>query len=223
MSFFSRMMQKGEMVSREDALPGRPDAIPTATTHEIFGTPLKGPFPEGLEVAEFAMGCYWGAERAFWRLGDGIYTTAVGFDGGFTPNPTYRESTTDKTGHAETVLVVFDPKVISYEDLLRTFWEVHDPTQGMRQGNDVGTAYRSAIYTTSEQQQAAAEASRERYQEALRANGNDRAITTEIEPAGTFYYAEAEHQQYLHKVPNGYCSMTGTGVSCPIGVGVSAD
>ena len=200
----------------EQALPGRPDPIPTAETHFVKGTPLKPPFPDSLEIAVFGLGCFWGAERIFWQA-EGVYTTAVGYAGGITPNPTYEETCTGRTGHTEAVLVVYDPKVISYEDLLRLFWEGHDPTQGMRQGNDVGTQYRSAIYTTSDAQLAAAEASRDRYAAALAREGYG-DITTEIAPAGPFYYAEDYHQQYLAKVPNGYCGLGGTGVSCPVGV-----
>ncbi len=177
-----------------------------------------GPFPEGLETAIVGMGCFWGAERLFWELGDGIHTTAVGYSGGYTPNPTYEEACSGRTGHAETVLVVFDPQKISYEQLLRTFWEGHDPTQGNRQGNDVGSQYRSIVLTHSEEQAELAAGSKARYQEALGAAGHRAGITTEIEPAGPFYYAEDYHQQYLHKVPNGYCGLGGTGVSCPIGL-----
>ena len=204
------------MVAPQDALPGRPEPLPLTDRHAVLGTPLKGPFPASLELAEFGMGCFWGAERVFWKL-DGVHTTAVGYSGGFTPNPTYEETCTNKTGHAETVLVVFDPGKLAYADLLKAFWEAHDPTQHMRQGNDVGTTYRSAIYTHSAEQLQAAEASRATYQERLTASGHGE-ITTEIKPAGEFYYAEDHHQQYLHKVPNGYCSMSGTGVSCPIGL-----
>jgi peptide-methionine (S)-S-oxide reductase len=194
--------------------------MPVPDRHFVNGRTLTPPFPDGLEQALFGLGCFWGAERLFWEL-PGVYTTAVGYAGGFTPNPTYEETCTGRTGHAEVVLVVFDPKVISYEDLLKAFWEGHDPTQGMRQGNDVGTTYRSAVYTFSDDQAKAAEASRDRYQEALGASGHG-AITTEIAPAGQFYYAEAYHQQYLAKNPNGYCGLGGTGVSCPIGLGTSA-
>ena len=208
--------KKTEMVAPEDALPGRSSPLPLTNRHAALGTPLRGPFPAGLELAEFGMGCFWGAERAFWNL-PGVYTTAVGYSGGYTPNPTYEETCTNKTGHAETVLVVFDPQKLSYEDLLKDFWEAHDPTQHMRQGNDVGTTYRSAIYAHSDAQHEAAEASRAIYQERLAASGHGE-IATEIKPAGEFYYAEDHHQQYLHKVPNGYCSMSGTGVSCPIGL-----
>jgi len=205
-------------VSEQDALRGRPDPIPTADRHAVLGTPLKGPFPAGLEVAEFGLGCFWGAERLFWELGDGIHTTAVGYSGGYTPNPTYEEACSGRTGHAETVLVVFDPQKISYEQLLRTFWEGHDPTQGNRQGNDVGSQYRSIVLTHSEEQAEIAAGAKARYQEALAAAGHRSPITTEIEPAGTFFYAEDYHQQYLHKVPNGYCGLGGTGVSCPVGL-----
>ena len=209
-----RFGNKTEMVAPENALPGRSEPLPLTNRNAKLGTPLLGPFPDGLEVAEFGMGCFWGAERSFWKL-DGIYTTAVGYSGGYTPNPTYEETCTNKTGHAETVLVVFDPAKLSYEDLLKSFWEAHDPTQFMAQGNDVGTTYRSAIYTHSDAQLEAAQASAKLYQEKLTASGHGE-ITTEIKPAGAFYYAEDHHQQYLHKVPNGYCSMRGTGVSCPV-------
>jgi peptide-methionine (S)-S-oxide reductase len=220
MLFSSR--SKLTLPSAEDALPGRDTAIPVISDHTVLGTPLTGPFPEGIEVAYFGLGCFWGAERAFWSL-PGVYTTAVGYQGGFTKNPTYEEVCSGRTGHTEAVLVAYDPSKISYEELLKTFWEVHDPTQGMAQGNDVGTQYRSAIYTVGDEQAAAAEASRRRYDDALARAGRG-AITTEIAPAGPFYYAEDYHQQYLSpaKNPNGYCSMTGTGVSCPIGTGVSA-
>jgi peptide-methionine (S)-S-oxide reductase len=184
--------------------------------HAVLGTPLKPPFPEGIALAQFGLGCFWGAERLFWEL-DGVYTTAVGYAGGHTPNPTYQEVCGGRTGHTEAVLVAYDPAKVSYEDLLRTFWEGHDPTQGMRQGNDVGTQYRSAIYTYDDAQREAAAASRDRYQERLRAAGHG-DITTEIADAPPFYYAEDYHQQYLHKVPNGYCGLGGTGVSCPVGV-----
>jgi peptide-methionine (S)-S-oxide reductase len=216
--FLSRLLPKADIVSEQDALRGRPDPIPTADRHAVLGTPLKGPFPAGLELAEFGLGCFWGAERLFWELGDGIHTTAVGYSGGYTPNPTYEEACSGRTGHAETVLVVFDPQKISYEQLLRTFWEGHDPTQGNRQGNDVGSQYRSIVLTHSEEQAEIAAGSRARYQEALAAAGHSRPITTEIEPAGPFFYAEDYHQQYLHKVPGGYCGLGGTGVSCPVGL-----
>lgn len=209
------------MVTAADALPGRATPIPTATTHFVNGSKLLPPYPAGLEQAVFALGCFWGAERKFWELGDGIYTTAVGYAGGFTPNPTYEETCSGLTGHTEVVLVVFDPKKISYERLLKTFWENHDPTQGMRQGNDVGTQYRSAIYTFSDAQLKAAKESEAAFQKALDAKGYG-VITTEIAPVKTFYFAEDYHQQYLAKNPGGYCGLGGTGVSCPIGVGVTA-
>ncbi len=212
---FSR--RKSEMVAPEDALPGRPEALPTAERHAVNGAPIQGPFPAGSEIAYFGLGCFWGAERVFWQT-PGVISTAAGYQGGITPNPTYEEVCSGATGHAEAVQVVFDPAQISYPDLLKVFWEGHDPTQGMGQGNDIGTQYRSAIYTTSEAQQAAAEASRDRYQEALAVAGRSTPITTEIAPAKPFYYAEDYHQQYLHKVPNGYCGLGGTGVSCPVGI-----
>lgn len=203
-----------------DALPGRAGEIPTAATHDINGRPLKGPYPEGMEIAEFAAGCYWGVERIFWRL-PGVWVTAVGNEGGVTPNPTYEEVCSGRTGHSETVRVVFDPKVLSYETLLKTFWENHDPTQGMRQGGDIGTQYRSVIFTHGQAQHDAAVASKAAYAAALKAKGLG-PITTEIEPAGVFYFAEGYHQQYLSKNPAGYCGIGGTGVVCPIGVGVTA-
>jgi peptide-methionine (S)-S-oxide reductase len=212
---------KTSLVSSEEALPGRDAEMPVPERHAVLGTPLRPPFPEGLEQAVFGLGCFWGAERLFWEL-PGVYTTAVGYAGGFTPNPTYEEVCSARTGHTEAVLVVFDPKRISYDDLLKAFWEGHDPTQGMRQGNDVGTQYRSAIYATSDAQRQAAYESRARYQDALAAAGHSGQITTEIAPAGPFYYAEDYHQQYLHKVPNGYCGLGGTGVSCPVGLGARA-
>jgi peptide-methionine (S)-S-oxide reductase len=211
---------KLEIPSSEDALPGRPGVMPVPDRHEVLGTPLTPPFPEGLEQAVFGLGCFWGAERKFWQA-PGVYTTAVGYAGGVTPNPTYREVCSGLTGHTEVVLVVFDPAQTSYDEMLRIFWESHDPTQGMRQGNDVGTQYRSAIYTYSDAQHEAAEASRARYQEALAA-ARYGPITTEIAEAGPFYYAEDYHQQYLAKVPNGYCGLGGTGVACPVGVAESA-
>jgi peptide-methionine (S)-S-oxide reductase len=200
-----------------EALPGRPDAISTAETHFINGHRLKPPFPPAIATAVFGMGCFWGAERKFWELGEGIYVTAAGYAGGFTPNPTYEEVCSGATGHAEVVLVAFDPAKISYETLLNTFWESHDPTQGMRQGNDVGTQYRSAIYVENAAQRTAAEASKAAYAKALAAHGFA-AITTEILDRPDFYYAEGYHQQYLAKNPQGYCGLGGTGVSCPIGV-----
>jgi peptide-methionine (S)-S-oxide reductase len=212
---------KTQMPSAETALPGRAEPIPTAEEHAVFSRPLKGPYPEGTEMAMFGLGCFWGAERKFWSLGPGIWITAVGYAGGSTPNPTYQEVCSGLTGHNEVVLVVYDPKQIGYDTLLKTFWESHDPTQGMRQGNDVGTQYRSGIYTFSEAQRAAAEESRARYQRMLSENGFGQ-ITTEIEPAPEFYFAEDYHQQYLSKVPHGYCGLGGTGVSCPLPTGVSA-
>jgi peptide-methionine (S)-S-oxide reductase len=208
--------KKSEMPRAEDALPGRAEQMPVPKAHFVNGHPLEPPFPEGLEQAVVAMGCFWGAERVFWQA-DGVYTTAVGYTAGFTPNPTYHEVCTGHTGHTEAVLVVFDPKVISYEGVLKLFWENHDPTQGMRQGNDVGTQYRSGIYTFSDSQLDAAKSSRDMYQEVLRAAGYDE-ITTEIRPVTTFYYAEDYHQQYLAKNPGGYCGLGGTGLSCPIGL-----
>ncbi len=205
----------------DDALPGRATALPTARTHFVNGHDLKPPFPQGIETAVFALGCFWGAERKFWELGEGVYVTAVGYAGGLTPNPTYEETCSGRTGHTEVVFVAFDPKKISYEQLLKVFWENHNPTQGMRQGNVFGTQYRSAIYTTSDAQMKAALASEKDYAKALAAKGYG-AITTEIAPLKDFYYAEDYHQQYLAKNPAGYCGLGGTGVSCPIGVGVSA-
>jgi peptide-methionine (S)-S-oxide reductase len=210
-----------EIPSAADALPGRSTPLPTASTHYVNGHALKAPYPEGLETAVFGLGCFWGAERKFWELGDGVYVTAVGYAGGSTPNPTYEETCSGRTGHTEVVLVVFDPKKISYEALLKTFWESHNPTQGMRQGGDVGTQYRSAIYTYGDAQAKAAMASKAAYEKALAAKGLG-AITTEIKPADTFYFAEDYHQQYLAKNPAGYCGLGGTGVSCPIGAGVAA-
>jgi peptide-methionine (S)-S-oxide reductase len=202
--------------AREQALPGRPDKMPVPETHFVNGARLEPPFPDGTERALFALGCFWGAERAFWQR-PGVVSTAVGYAGGFTPNPTYRDVCSGLTGHAEAVLVVFDPTHVSYEDLLRLFWESHDPTQGMRQGHDVGTQYRSAIYYFDDAQRDAALRSREAYQDKLSAAGYG-AITTEIAPAPAFYYAEEYHQQYLAKNPEGYCGLGGTGVSCPIGL-----
>ena len=213
--------KKTEMVSAADALPGRDQPIPTADTHFVTGRPLTAEVPDGMEVAIFGMGCFWGVERMFWKL-DGVHSTMVGYAGGHTPNPTYREVCTGKTGHNEVVRVVYDPAVISYDDLLRTFWEGHDPTQGMRQGNDVGTQYRSGIYTTTDAQRQAAEASREVFAKRLAENGYG-APTTEILDAPEFYFAEDYHQQYLAKNPGGYCGIGGTGVTCPIGTGVAAE
>ncbi len=207
--------EKTRMVSREEALPGRSErAFEVPAAHAVLGTPLEPPFPEGVEVAYFALGCFWGAERLFWEL-DGVYTTAVGYIDGTTPNPTYEEVCSAKTGHAEAVMVAFDPRLVSYADLLKVFFEEHDPTQGMRQGNDVGTQYRSGIYFVDDAQKATAEMAREAYGRSLREAGREE-VTTEIEPAGPFYYAEDYHQQYLHKVPNGYCGLKGTGVACSI-------
>ena len=206
-----------KMVDPDRALPGRDQALPVPERHFVLGTPLRPPFPEGLLCAQFALGCFWGAEKEFWQL-SGVYTTAVGYAGGYTPNPTYEEVCSGRTGHAEAVLVVVDPAARSYDALLQTFWEHHDPTQGMRQGNDVGTQYRSAIFYADDAQRAAAEASRDRYQAALRDAGHGE-ITTEIVPAGEFFYAEEYHQQYLAKNPAGYCGLGGTGVACPTGLG----
>jgi peptide-methionine (S)-S-oxide reductase len=211
---------KLEIPTAADALPGRSTPIPTARQHFLNGRPLKGPYPDGLAMAMFGLGCFWGAERKFWELGDGIYVTAAGYAGGTTPNPTYEEVCSGHTGHAEVVLVVYDPNKISYERLLKTFWESHNPTQGMRQGNDVGTQYRSAIYVFSPAQRGAAEASRAAYAKALAAEGMG-AITTEIRDAPPFYFAEDYHQQYLAKNPHGYCGLGGTGVTCQIGTGVA--
>jgi peptide-methionine (S)-S-oxide reductase len=216
------MFKKATMPAPGEALPGRPNPIPTADKHFVNGRPLKGPYPAGYETAVFGLGCFWGAERKFWELGDGIFTTAVGYAGGETPNPTYKEVCSGRTGHNEVVLVVFDPKKISYEQLLKTFWESHDPTQGMRQGNDVGTQYRSGIYVSSPEQRATAEASKATYDKAVRAKGYG-AVTTEIIDAPPFYFAEDYHQQYLAKNPSGYCGLGGTGVSCQIGTGVAAE
>ncbi len=209
-----------DLPTQADALPGRPEAIPTAETHFINGHALKGPYPDGLETAVFGMGCFWGVERIFWKL-PGVYVTAAGYAGGITPNPTYEEACSGRTGHTEVVLVVYDPKIITYDALLKTFWENHDPTQGMRQGNDIGTQYRSAIYVANDAQAATAAASKAAYQQALSDKGLG-AITTEIVEAGPFYFAEDYHQQYLAKNPNGYCGIGGTGVVCPIGIGVEA-
>src|SRR5436190_13198870 len=215
--FFSR--KKLEMPTADSALKGRADPIPTAKAHFLNKRALKGPYPDGLETAMFGLGCFWGAERKFWELGDGIYTTAVGYAGGSTPNPTYEEVCSGRTGHNEAVLVVYDPKKISYDALLKTFWESHDPTQGMRQANDVGTQYRSGIYTFNAAQRQAAEASKAMYEQELKKKRYG-AITTEIVDAPEFYFAEDYHQQYLAKNPYGYCGLGGTGVSCPIGLAV---
>lgn len=221
MFFLSDMLNKKlHLPKAGEALPGRAQPIPTSSKHVVNKRPLHGPYPEGLELAQFGLGCFWGAERLFWQL-DGVWVTAVGYAGGLTPNPTYQETCTGLTGHAEVVLVVFDPKVISYDTLLQVFWEAHDPTQGMRQGNDVGTTYRSVIYTYGEAQQKAALASRDAYEASLRKAGMGK-ITTEIEPAPEFYFAETEHQQYLAKNPGGYCGLKGTGVSCAIPAAANA-
>lgn len=209
-----------DLPTADTALPGRAEALPTDEVHFVTGRPLKGPHPEGFQTAVFGMGCFWGVERVFWGL-PGVWVTSVGYSGGVTPNPTYEEVCTGKTGHNEVVQVVFNPQETSYAELLRTFWENHDPTQGMRQGNDLGTQYRSAVYTLNASQQMEAEASRDAYQAALSAAGRG-TITTEILPAGAYYFAEAYHQGYLAKNPDGYCGIGGTGVVCPIGVGVEA-
>jgi peptide-methionine (S)-S-oxide reductase len=219
---FSFLSKTARMPTAAEALPGRAQPIATAATHYVNGRPLKGPYPAGSETAIFGMGCFWGAERKFWEAGEGIFVTAVGYAGGFSPNPTYEETCSGRTGHTEAVLVVFDPQKISYQRLLQIFWESHDPTQEMRQGNDVGSQYRSAIYATTSEQLAAARESAAAYGRALKAKGLG-AITTEIAEAGPFYFAEGYHQQYLAKNPGGYCGLGGTGVSCPIGVGVAAD
>ncbi|MGC4771835.1 peptide-methionine (S)-S-oxide reductase MsrA [Micromonospora sp. DT44] len=218
--FLRRM--NAEMITPEQALPGRPISMPVADRHEVLGTPLKGPFPEGLQVAVFGMGCFWGAERLFWTL-PGVYTTSAGYAGGFTTNPTYEETCSGRTGHAEVVQVVYDPSKIMYEDLLKVFWENHDPTQGMRQGNDVGTQYRSAIYTTTDEQRAIAESSRDAFQPIVNRAGKGE-ITTEIAPLGSYFFAEDYHQQYLAptKNPNGYCNHGPNGLSCPVGVARTA-
>jgi peptide-methionine (S)-S-oxide reductase len=209
-----------DLPTEANALPGRPQPSPTARTHFVNGHDLKGPYPEGMEEAIFAMGCFWGVERIFWQI-PGVYVTAVGYVHGVTPNPTYEEVCSGRTGHTEAVLVVFDPKVVTYDQLLKAFWENHDPTQGMRQGNDIGTQYRSGVYPLNEAQAAAALASKESYQLALSAAGRGR-ITSEIAEPGPFYFAEDYHQQYLAKNPDGYCGIGGTGVVCPIGIGVTA-
>jgi peptide-methionine (S)-S-oxide reductase len=212
---------KSQLVAAEDALPGRTETMPVPDRHFVNGNPLAPPFPDGFETAVFGMGCFWGAERLFWET-PGVYTTAVGYAGGFTPNPSYEEVCSGYTGHAEVVLVVFDPAVVSYEQLLKVFWEGHDPTQGMRQGNDAGTQYRSAIYTYGPEQAAAAERTKAMFEERL-AEKRFGSITTEIREAPAFYYAEPYHQQYLGKNPYGYCGLGGTGVSCPVGVATTGD
>lgn len=213
--------KKSEMPTMETALPGRAIPVFKGGVHFISDRALRGPYPDGIEMAMFGFGCFWGAERKFWELGSGIWITAVGYAAGFTPNPTYEEVCTGRTGHNEVVFVAYDPNLLPYDDLLKTFWESHDPTQGMRQGNDAGTQYRSGIYTFSNAQQAAAEASRAAYQQALARHGYG-AITTEILKAPIFYFAEDYHQQYLAKVPHGYCGLGGTGVACPTGLTVPA-
>jgi len=213
MGLFGR--DKSQMITADQALPGRPTPLRVPTEHFVNGHRIQPPFPDGLQTAVFGMGCFWGAERIFWQL-PGVYSTAVGYAGGHTRNPTYEEVCSARTGHAEVVLVVFDPAVVSYATLLQTFWENHDPTQGMRQGNDIGTQYRSTIHTTDDAQPAAAEAARDQFQTALTDRGRG-TISTEIAPLGEFYYAEDYHQQYLAKNPNGYCGIGGTGVSCPVG------
>jgi peptide-methionine (S)-S-oxide reductase len=212
-SFDSR---KGKLPSPEEALPGRAAKMPVAARHFVLDAPLEPPFPAGMRLATFGMGCFWGAERLFWET-PGVYSTQVGYAGGGTPNPTYREVCSGKTGHTEVVRVVFDPAKVPYEELLRRFWEGHDPTQGMRQGNDVGTQYRSAVYVADDEQQRQAEASRDAYRDRLKQAGHGE-ITTEIKAAGDFFYAEDDHQQYLAKNPDGYCGLGGTGVSCPVGL-----
>ena len=214
LSFFSA---KTRLPTASDALPGRPTPLPTSAAHFVNGRRLAGPYPAGIETAIFGMGCFWGAERKFWQAGEGVYVTAVGYAGGFTPNPTYEEACSGRTGHTEAVLVAYDPTKISYEELLRVFWENHDPTQGMRQGADNGTQYRSAIYATTPAQLETARRSAADFGQALRARGYGE-ITTEIREAGPFYFAEGYHQQYLAKNPGGYCGLGGTGVSCPIGL-----
>ena len=218
---FTLKRKSQSMPSPAEALPGRADAIPTASNHFVSGAPLKGPYPQGSEMALFGLGCFWGAEKAFWGI-PGVIVTAVGYAGGVTPNPTYEEVCCGRTGHNEAVFVVFDPKLVSYEELLKAFFESHDPTQGMRQGNDIGTQYRSGIYVYGDAQARAAEAAKRAYDAALKEKGFA-PVTTEILPAPPFYFAEGYHQQYLAKNPSGYCGLGGTGVSCPIGTGVSAE
>ena len=215
---FSLRKKKLDLPTADEALPGRTQKMPVPAQHFVNGNPLEAPFPDGMQLAMFGMGCFWGVERRFWSV-PGVYSTHVGYAGGVTPNPTYEEACSGMTGHTEAVLAVFDPSVTSYEELLRLFWEAHDPTQGMRQGNDVGTQYRSAIYWQTPAERDAALASRHAFEAALRAAGHG-AITTEIAEAGPFYYAEAYHQQYLARHPNGYCGLGGTGVTCPIGLSV---
>ena len=210
-----------DIPTADAALPGRDMAIPTAETHFVFDRPLKAGPPAGFETIYVAMGCFWGAERVFWQM-PGVWLTSVGYAGGTTPNPTYEETCSGMTGHTEVVQVIFDPSIVTMDEILKTFWEGHDPTQGMRQGNDLGTQYRSAVYTTTEAQADAAAQSAETYQKALIAAGRGKTITTEIAPLAAYYYAEDYHQQYLAKNPNGYCGIGGTGVSCPIGTGVGS-
>jgi peptide-methionine (S)-S-oxide reductase len=218
-SLMSLLKLKSKMIDPDRALPGRDTPMPVPSRHAVLGHPIAPPFPDGLQQAVFGLGCFWGAERLFWQA-PGVYTTAVGYAGGYTPNPTYEEVCSGSTGHTEAVLVVFDPTQTSYDELLRLFWEGHDPTQGMRQGNDFGTQYRSAIYWQDDAQREAAERSRDLFAERLADHGHG-AISTEIAKAGPFYYAEAGHQQYLHKNPRGYCGLGGTGVTCPIGLAAS--
>ena len=206
--------KKTKLPDAETALRGRDEALPTATHHFVNGEPLKGPYPDGSEIVYFGMGCFWGAERLFWKM-DGVHVTAAGYQGGYTPNPTYQETCTGQTGHAEVVMVVFDPAKVTLAELFKTFWEEHDPTQGMRQGNDIGTTYRSAIFATTDEQLEAALASRDAYQAALKSSGRASRITTEIGKAPEFFFAEEYHQQYLAKNPGGYCGLQGTGVTCP--------
>ncbi len=221
MFLLNMLNNKLKMPAKENALPGRAQPLPTATHHFVNGTPLHAPFPEGMETALFGLGCFWGAERKFWEI-PGVYTTAAGYAAGHTPNPTYQEVCTGLTGHNEVVLVVFDPKKVGYGELVKAFFEAHDPTQGMRQGNDVGTQYRSGIYVMNERQREIAQEAKAAYRKALAAAGRESGITTEIIDAPPFYYAEEYHQQYLAKNPNGYCGLGGTGVACPVGTGVSA-
>jgi peptide-methionine (S)-S-oxide reductase len=221
MGFLDRFSTRLSLPDPADALPGRAAELPgIPDRHAVLGTTIRPPFPDGIETVQFGLGCFWGAERLFWQM-PGVYSTAVGYAGGATPNPTYEEVCAGRTGHTEAVLVAYDPEQVSFDELLKVFWEGHDPTQGMRQGNDIGTQYRSAIYVDGEERLAQAQASRQHYGAALSAAGMGE-ITTEIAPAGPFFYAEEYHQQYLHKVPHGYCGLGGTGVSCPIGTGVGA-
>ena len=215
MLFEKLFSKKTQMPTKAETLPGRDELIPTSSHHFVNQNPLKGPFPDDLEIAYFGMGCFWGVERLFWQI-EGVFVTAAGYAGGFTPNPTYEETVTGQTGHTEIVMVVYDPHIISYTKLLKLFWEGHDPTQGMRQGNDVGTTYRSAIYTTNSKQLSEAKGSKDAFQKALKIAFVDHEITTEICPLDTFYYAEDYHQQYLAKNPGGYCGLKGTGISCQI-------